>query len=67
MNTWERMDHGFEAHSTMMSVDINRARPEQVFCATRGGEVFGTLDDGANWTAYPLPEHVREVRAVACG
>ena len=67
MGSWERMDHGMEAHSTMMSVDINRARPEQVFCATRSGEVFGTLDDGANWTAYPLPEHAREIRTVACG
>ena len=67
MQTWERMDHGFEAQSTMMSVDVNRARPEQVFCATRSGEVFGSLDDGATWKAYPLPDHVREVRAVACG
>ena len=37
------MDHDIEAHSTMMSVDINRAHAEQVFCATRSGEVFGNL------------------------
>ena len=67
MKTWERLDRGIEAHSTMMSVDINRSHPEQVFCATRKGEVFGSLDDGATWTAYPLPDHVEEVRSVACG
>jgi hypothetical protein len=40
--------------------------PAQVFCATRGGQVFGTLDGGVSWREYPLPEGVADVYTVAC-
>jgi hypothetical protein len=29
--------------------------------------VFGSLDDGATWTTYDLPEKAKEVRALAAG
>ncbi|MCE2404307.1 MAG: hypothetical protein J4F43_04015 [Dehalococcoidia bacterium] len=63
--TWERIDHGVSPNSTMMVVGVNARRPAQVFCATRHGQVFGSLDDGATWQEYPLPDHVDDVYALA--
>jgi photosystem II stability/assembly factor-like uncharacterized protein len=40
--------------------------PNQVYCATRGGQVFGTQDGGESWHEYPLPEDVQDVYAVNC-
>ena len=65
--TWERVDHGVTARSTMMAVAINARRPSQLYCATRDGQVFGSLDDGVTWKEYPLPEAAKEVYALAVG
>ena len=64
--TWQRFDHGVQAHSTMMSVGPHPRDPKQVYCTTRGGQVFGTQDGGATWNEYPLPSHVQDVYVVAC-
>ena len=64
--TWQRFDHGVKAHSTMMSVGLHPRDPNQVYCTTRGGQVFGTQDGGATWNEYPLPSHVQDVYVVAC-
>ncbi len=65
--TWRRVDHGVEAHGTMMSVTVARSDPRRIYCASRCGQVFGTEDEGASWREYPLPSGVLErVRAVAC-
>jgi len=64
--TWQRFDHGVKAHSTMMSVGLHPSDPNQVYCTTRGGQVFGTQDGGTTWNEYPLPSHVQDVYVVAC-
>jgi len=64
--TWKRFDHGVKAHSTMMSVGLHPRDPNQVYCATRGGQVFGTQDGGASWHEYRLPENIQDVYTVAC-
>ena len=64
--TWKRFDHGVKAHSTMMSVGLHPRDPNQVYCATRGGQVFGTQDGGASWHEYRLPENIQDVYIVAC-
>ena len=66
-DTWERVDHGVTPGSTMMAVAINLRRPSQVYCATRNGEIFGSLDEGATWKEYPLPDSAMEVYALAVG
>ncbi|MCE2463617.1 MAG: hypothetical protein J4F46_06880, partial [Dehalococcoidia bacterium] len=65
--SWERVDHDLTPQSTMMVVAINSRNPSHIFCATRDGQVFGSLDDGATWKEYPLPESAKEVYALAVG
>ena len=65
--TWARFDHGVKARSTMMAVALDRRDPDQVYCATRHGQVFGTQDGGSTWHEYPLPAGIEDVYAVACG
>jgi photosystem II stability/assembly factor-like uncharacterized protein len=64
--SWRRIDRGVKARSTMMSVGLHDKDPDQVYCATRGGQVFGTEDGGETWHEYPLPDGVADVYAVAC-
>ena len=64
---WERVDRGVTARSTMMALALHPKDPNQVYCATRGGQVFGTQDGGSSWREYPLPDGVQDVYAVKCG
>ena len=64
---WRRVDRGVKARSTMMALALHGKDPEQVYCATRGGQVFGTQDGGTTWHEYPLPDGIQDVYAVACG
>ncbi len=64
--TWTRIDHGFTARATMMSVAVDPVDPARIVCASRCGQVFETCDTGASWREYALPEGVHDVYAVAC-
>ena len=65
--TWTRFDHGVKAGSTMMAVALHRRDPDQVYCVSRHGQVFGTLDGGRTWSEQHLPDGVQDVYAIACG
>jgi photosystem II stability/assembly factor-like uncharacterized protein len=65
--SWRRFDHDVQARSTMMTVALHPTDPAQVYCATRGGQVFGTQNGGRTWDEYPLPEGVADIYTVACG
>jgi photosystem II stability/assembly factor-like uncharacterized protein len=65
--TWKRFDHGIKAEATMMAVTAHPRDPNQVYGASRFGQVFGTQDGGRTWNETRLPEAVRDVYAVACG
>ncbi|HYB43795.1 MAG TPA: hypothetical protein VEL75_18595 [Candidatus Methylomirabilis sp.] len=64
--SWRRVDRGVKARSTMMSLGLHAKDPDQVYCAARGGQVFGSQDGGQTWREYPLPDGVSDVYAVAC-
>lgn len=64
--TWQRFDHDVSPHSTMMTVSASRQDANRVYCATRGGQVFGTHDGGSTWQEYPLPAGLQDVYAVIC-
>ena len=64
--TWTRFDHGLRAESTMMAVAPHPRDPDQVHCATRSGQVFGTRDGGRTWREQRLPDGVQDVYASAC-
>ncbi len=65
--TWTRFDHGVKAESTMMAVALHPGDPEQVYCVSRVGQVFGTRDGGRTWDEHRLPDDVKDVYAIACG
>lgn len=65
--TFEKVGSGITANSTMMAVRADHRAPNNIFCVARDGEAFGSSDDGATWTAYPLPENAKEVRGLAVG
>jgi photosystem II stability/assembly factor-like uncharacterized protein len=65
--TWTRVDRGVKAERTMMAVALHPRDPQQVYCVSRSGQVFGTHDGGASWTQSRLPADVPDVYAIACG
>jgi photosystem II stability/assembly factor-like uncharacterized protein len=65
--SWRRFDRGVRAESTMMAVALHAEDPDQVYCATRHGQVFGSQDGGRSWHDYPLPAGTQDVYALACG
>ena len=62
---WSRFDHPTTAHSTMMAVVPSPSDRRVVYAATRKGEVFGTLDEGATWIEAPMPKGCLAVMALA--
>jgi photosystem II stability/assembly factor-like uncharacterized protein len=64
--TWTRMDHGVQARATMMALALHPRDPEQVYCASRCGQVFATRDGGRTWRESQLPDGVDDVYALAC-
>jgi photosystem II stability/assembly factor-like uncharacterized protein len=65
--TWQRFDK-VQVHGTIMSVALHPTDAGQVYLGARyKGEVFGTKDAGATWSAIPLPGEVKDIYSVACG
>ena len=50
----------------MMGVALHPKDPDQVYCVSRCGQVFGTQDGGVKWQEYPLPEGTADAYTVAC-
>jgi photosystem II stability/assembly factor-like uncharacterized protein len=63
--TWARVDHGVKANATMMGLALHPRDPNEVYCASRCGQVFGTQDGGKTWSESTIP--VDDVYAIACG
>ncbi len=64
--TWSRFDHDVSIDSTLMTLAASARTPERIYCAARRGQVFGTEDGGVSWQAFPLPDGVEGVYAIAC-
>lgn len=65
--TWIRVDHGVKPRATMMALALHPRDPDQVYCASRCGQVFGTADGGRTWRESLLPDGVDDVYALGCG
>ena len=65
--TWSRVDHGVKAHATMMGLALHPRDAQQIYCASRCGQVFGTQDGGRTWQESTLPGGIDDVYAIACG
>lgn len=65
--SWRRFDRlEAEPVSTMMQVAPSPSNPDEVWCATRRGDVWGTVDGGVTWHAHPLPEGGRDIYTLVC-
>jgi photosystem II stability/assembly factor-like uncharacterized protein len=64
--TWTRVDHDVKARATMMGLALHPRDPNQVYCASRCGQVFGTQDGGRTWRESSL-SGIDDVYAIACG
>ncbi|MCC6435153.1 MAG: hypothetical protein IT196_09005 [Acidimicrobiales bacterium] len=66
--TWWRYDReGFSAESTLMQLALSPTDPDEVWCATRRGDVWATTDGGHTWIAHPLPAGGRDIYSLVCG
>ncbi|MFN0025851.1 MAG: WD40/YVTN/BNR-like repeat-containing protein [Acidimicrobiales bacterium] len=66
--TWRRYDNiEPTVVSTMMQVAPSPADPDELWCATRRGDAFATVDGGKTWAPYPLPDGGRDIYALTCG
>ena len=65
--SWRRYDRGVQPKATMMGISVHPADPNQVYCASRCGQVFGTADGGDTWHEWRLPDGVEDVYTVAVG
>jgi photosystem II stability/assembly factor-like uncharacterized protein len=65
--TWKRVDLGVQPKTTMFAIAFDERAPKRMYCASNGGEVFGSHDGGQTWSAHPLPEGATQVYALACG
>jgi photosystem II stability/assembly factor-like uncharacterized protein len=64
--TWQRIDHGVRAESTVMALSVNPNDPASIWSVARSGQVIGTEDGGRTWMDHRLPQGVQDVYAVAC-
>lgn len=65
--TWSRVDMGLQPGHTMFKLAFDERQPSRMYCATNGGEVFGSDDGGDTWEPHPLPQGATQVYALACG
>ena len=65
-DNWERVNTGFDAHSTMFGIAFDAHRRGRMYCAANGGQVWGSTDYGDNWQEYPMPEGASQVYSLAC-
>jgi photosystem II stability/assembly factor-like uncharacterized protein len=64
--SWAKVEMGVKPRTTMFSLAFDARQPKRMYCATSGGEVFGSEDGGQNWAARPLPEGATQVYAMGC-
>lgn len=64
---WQRVDMGVTPSHTMFVLAFDERQPSRMYCATNGGEVFGSTDEGETWQHHPLPADARLIYALACG
>jgi len=64
--SWARVDMGVKPRTTMFALAFDGRQPGRMYCATSGGEVFGSDNGGQSWTARPLPEGATQVYAMGC-
>jgi photosystem II stability/assembly factor-like uncharacterized protein len=63
--TWNRVDEGMNARSTIMSMNVHATDPGKVIYLTRGGQVMWTEDGCASWNERQLPTEAGDAYCAA--
>lgn len=63
--SWERADNGVSPQSTVMGMGVHATNPDKVIDATRGGQVFWTLDHCCSWQESRLPGNAGDAYCAA--
>ena len=58
---------GAPLKTTVFAVAVDPARPDNIFCTSKVGQVFSSIDRGKHWRMNPLPAGVGHVFALAAG
>jgi photosystem II stability/assembly factor-like uncharacterized protein len=66
-SSWQIVDLGAPLKTTAFALAIDHNRPSHIFCSSKIGQVFRTLDRGGHWRMNPLPAGVGHVFALAVG
>ena len=64
---WRALDLGAPLKTTVFAVAVDPARPDNIFCTSKVGQVFSSIDRGKHWRMNPLPAGVGHVFALAAG
>lgn len=64
--SWRTVELGFEANSTMFGIAFDESEPKRMYCATNGGQVFGSRNSGHTWAEHSLPEGANQLYSLAC-
>lgn len=53
---WEKLDGGLSqaSHEFPEALAFDESNPENLYAATRGGELFGSKDNGTSWSKYDI-------------
>ena len=64
---WYRVNTSFQSKDTMFGLAFDEHEPSRMYVGSGGGEAWGSMDGGQNWTSCHLPEDVTQMYTMACG
>jgi photosystem II stability/assembly factor-like uncharacterized protein len=64
---WDAVEMGSPLKTTLFAVAVDATRPDRIFCTTKIGQLFHSVDRGKHWQVNPLPPGVGHVFALAAG
>jgi hypothetical protein len=53
--SWQILDRGAPLKTTAFALAVDHNRPSHVFCSSKIGQVFRSLDRGGHWRMNPSP------------
>lgn len=65
--SWAAAELGRAVRTPMFGLAVDHGRPDNVFCISKIGQLFGSTDRGRSWTSLSLPPGAGHVFTLAAG